>query len=167
MLFDKSALNLRPAATPSLNLRSRSSGRKLIAYRDRRRLFSRSLSSLCIFSKTRRWCPTFGTRVLPPCGLPLFFTGFWLRLYLVDISSVSRRRRSKLIIAPVRNTSEQGISRSPTILIHGLLIHRKKAGAVCSFVIKGDLNTRNSYQDAKMERSQSFIALIAFWRWHF
>lgn len=72
-------------------------------------------SSSCIFSKTRRRCPTFGTRRLPPRGLPLFSTGFWPQLYLVDISSVSRRSRSKLMIAPIRSalaSEEEGISRA-------------------------------------------------------
>lgn len=57
-----------------------------------------------------------GRKRLPPRGrsacLPLFSTGFWPRLYLVDISSVSRRSRSKLIIAPVRAARSEGISRS-------------------------------------------------------
>ena len=53
------------------------------------------------FSKTRR-CPTFVARGSHRVWLPLFSTGSWPRLYLVDISSVSRRSRLKLIIAPGR-----------------------------------------------------------------
>lgn len=105
-MFDKSIFSLDVATLASTRARSR----RGIVFRDRPPSVSLFLilGSSCIFSKTRRRCPTFGTRGSHRVACPSFSTGFWSPVIF------SRYFPPKPVKADYCASSkrEQGISRS-------------------------------------------------------